>query len=195
MTLALESFTVFRDSCLTRAAAGRLRRRLSASGVRRLLRPARRARTAGVGLLLLVGSACMGGGVPPGAQAITAVELSANSYWSFGHDWWRVVYRDDRSCDWVGNLQTERKGSFIGVLDASQWERVVSCIESFGLEQLPESIGGPDHDGRHLVLTVHRGAVSKTVDEYERAGPPAMRTAEATLLNVAREVAWQARPQ
>ena len=188
--------------CSRRAAARRDPRRErcgprpAAEGqvVRRPIRPARRVSTAAVGLLLLVGSACMGGVEPPRTQAITAVELSANSYWSAGH-WWRVIYRDDRSCEWVGNVETERKGNFVGVLDAAQWERVVWCIESFGVEQLPESIGGPDHDGRHLVLTVHRGADSKVVDEYESTGPPAMRTAEATLLNVAREVAWQERPQ
>ena len=125
---------------------------------------------------------------------ITAVELSANS--SFGQDWWRVVYRDDHSCEWIGNEQTDRKGNYIGVLDTMQWARVMTCIEFYGLEQLPAHLDDPNaHDARHLVLTVHRGDVSKTIDEYNNAGPGYMRTAESKLLQVADEVAWHERPQ
>ena len=142
--------------------------------------------------LAALASAC-GGRDPPPRPPVTAVELSANNYWSFGHDWWRVVYRSDLSCEWIGNLQTSRLGEYAGTLEPAQWERVVACVEELGLEQLLPHYDDPNaHDARHLILTVRRGVDATSVDDYNSAGPLEMRQAELLLLGLAREVRWQA---
>lgn len=130
----------------------------------------------------------------PSTPPISSVELAARSYWSFGEDWWRVVFNDDLTCRWSGTVLTPRVGEYSGAVQAKQWADLVACLEALDIDPLaPTYASSPDHDGRHLILTVHRGDDSKSIDVYEDQCPAALLSAQMTVLGLAEQVDWRER--
>ena len=105
---------------------------------------------------------------------------------------YEVILRRSGKATWVGEANTERLGSFRGTFQPETFMQLASFVERSGFFEWDEHYEPAYEitDGPTTAISVTRGRIGKTVEQYESDEPPDFWVLATLIDAIAREVEW-----